>query len=212
MASQKERMLAGELYQADDPEIQADAARSAKLSERFNASPSDDPLGPPDPPRRTARQRRRGRGRAAAAAGGLRHLHHHRARHLRQLRRGLPRRRAHHHRRGRPVRPARPAADPDPPGRPGRAAGQVGGGGADHHRRQRVARRRRHRLPRGDDRGEHRGRRGSCRHQGPAGQRGGGGQPRPDRPRDPPARGAARSLTGPVPARGPGPYRPGPLA
>ncbi|ESP95923.1 MULTISPECIES: sugar O-acetyltransferase [Streptomyces] len=36
-------MLAGELYQADDPEIQADAARSAKLSERFNASPSDDP-------------------------------------------------------------------------------------------------------------------------------------------------------------------------
>ncbi|MFE0224471.1 sugar O-acetyltransferase, partial [Streptomyces albidoflavus] len=36
-------MLAGELYQADDPEIQADAARSAKISERFNASPSDDP-------------------------------------------------------------------------------------------------------------------------------------------------------------------------
>ncbi|MGW4467266.1 sugar O-acetyltransferase [Micromonospora sp. NPDC004704] len=38
MASHKERMLAGELYLADDPEIIADAQRAALLMERFNAS------------------------------------------------------------------------------------------------------------------------------------------------------------------------------
>ncbi|MEV4631285.1 sugar O-acetyltransferase [Micromonospora sp. NPDC049523] len=38
MASHKERMLAGELYLADDPEIVADAQRAALLMERFNTS------------------------------------------------------------------------------------------------------------------------------------------------------------------------------
>ncbi|WP_049567570.1 sugar O-acetyltransferase [Streptomyces sp. SBT349] len=38
MASQKERMLAGELYIADDPELAADALRGARLAERFNAT------------------------------------------------------------------------------------------------------------------------------------------------------------------------------
>ena len=38
MASHKERMLAGELYLADDPELIADAERAALLMERFNAS------------------------------------------------------------------------------------------------------------------------------------------------------------------------------
>ncbi|MFK3982968.1 sugar O-acetyltransferase [Micromonospora sp. NPDC050397] len=43
MASQKERMLAGDLYLADDPEIVSDARRSARLMERFNTSETDDP-------------------------------------------------------------------------------------------------------------------------------------------------------------------------
>ncbi|WBB66557.1 sugar O-acetyltransferase [Micromonospora sp. WMMD812] len=43
MTSMKERMLAGELYQADDPEIAADLDRAARLMERFNTSPAADP-------------------------------------------------------------------------------------------------------------------------------------------------------------------------
>lgn len=43
MASQKERMLAGERYLADDPEILADRQRAARLMERFNASSAADP-------------------------------------------------------------------------------------------------------------------------------------------------------------------------
>ncbi|PRX99082.1 sugar O-acetyltransferase [Allonocardiopsis opalescens] len=43
MASQKERMLAGELYIADDPEIAADALRGALLCEAFNATSAADP-------------------------------------------------------------------------------------------------------------------------------------------------------------------------
>lgn len=42
MSGQKERMLAGELYRADDPEIAADARRAAELSERFNNSSVSD--------------------------------------------------------------------------------------------------------------------------------------------------------------------------
>ena len=36
-------MLAGELYIADDPELEAEITRAARLSESFNASPADDP-------------------------------------------------------------------------------------------------------------------------------------------------------------------------
>lgn len=39
----KDRMLAGEPYLADDPEIVADQRRAAKLSEVFNTSPADAP-------------------------------------------------------------------------------------------------------------------------------------------------------------------------
>ena len=41
--SQRERMLAGELYIADDPELAADSRRALKLMERFNLSSVDDP-------------------------------------------------------------------------------------------------------------------------------------------------------------------------
>lgn len=43
--SQKERMLAGELYLADDPDIAADVERSALLNERFNETRASDPDG-----------------------------------------------------------------------------------------------------------------------------------------------------------------------
>lgn len=39
MATQKERMLAGRLYQAQDPELQADLERAENLALAFNATP-----------------------------------------------------------------------------------------------------------------------------------------------------------------------------
>ncbi|RBM11940.1 sugar O-acetyltransferase [Streptomyces sp. PT12] len=42
MGSQKERMLAGEPYIADDPDLAADALRGARLAERFNATGAAD--------------------------------------------------------------------------------------------------------------------------------------------------------------------------
>ncbi|WP_026066156.1 sugar O-acetyltransferase [Actinoalloteichus spitiensis] len=45
MPSQKERMLAGELYLADDAELDADRRRAAELSHRYNtAHPGEDAL------------------------------------------------------------------------------------------------------------------------------------------------------------------------
>ena len=43
MSEMKQRMLGGELYHADDPEIQADAARGHALMERFNATRAAEP-------------------------------------------------------------------------------------------------------------------------------------------------------------------------
>ena len=60
------------------------------------------------------------------------------------------------------------------------------GGAADHDRGQRLAGRRRHRLPRREHRGEHRGRGGGARGLGPARERRGRRHPRPG---DPEARG-----------------------
>ncbi|MER7331437.1 MULTISPECIES: sugar O-acetyltransferase [unclassified Micromonospora] len=45
MTSMKERMLAGEPYIANEPEILADLDRAARLMERFNTSPAADPEG-----------------------------------------------------------------------------------------------------------------------------------------------------------------------
>ncbi|SCF12909.1 sugar O-acetyltransferase [Micromonospora mirobrigensis] len=45
MASMKERMLAGEPYIAEGPEIMADLDRAARLAERFNTSSASDPQG-----------------------------------------------------------------------------------------------------------------------------------------------------------------------
>lgn len=41
--SQRERMLAGDLYIADDPELARDYQRAMALMEKFNASPASDP-------------------------------------------------------------------------------------------------------------------------------------------------------------------------
>lgn len=43
MTSMKDRMLAGEPYRAEGPEIEADLDRAARLTERFNTSPAADP-------------------------------------------------------------------------------------------------------------------------------------------------------------------------
>src|SRR3954453_18222372 len=43
--SQRERMLAGELYIADDPQLRAMALRSRQLEERFNRSTAEDGEG-----------------------------------------------------------------------------------------------------------------------------------------------------------------------
>lgn len=43
MGEQKQRMLAGELYIADDPDLAADALRAALLTEKYNASSAADP-------------------------------------------------------------------------------------------------------------------------------------------------------------------------
>lgn len=40
--SQKERMLAGDDYLADDPELAADALRAAQLAQQYNEIPADD--------------------------------------------------------------------------------------------------------------------------------------------------------------------------
>ncbi|WP_328343152.1 sugar O-acetyltransferase [Micromonospora sp. NBC_00421] len=45
MTSMRERMLAGEPYIANEPEIIADLDRAARLTERFNRSSADDPEG-----------------------------------------------------------------------------------------------------------------------------------------------------------------------
>lgn len=39
--SQRERMLAGDLYIADDPELQADSLRARRLQDEYNRSPAD---------------------------------------------------------------------------------------------------------------------------------------------------------------------------
>ncbi|MFI0792285.1 sugar O-acetyltransferase [Micromonospora rubida] len=45
MTSMKDRMLAGELYRAEGPEILADLDRAARLNEAFNRSSAADPEG-----------------------------------------------------------------------------------------------------------------------------------------------------------------------
>jgi len=42
MSEQKDRMLAGELYRASDPELRADAERCDRLLRRFNATGAED--------------------------------------------------------------------------------------------------------------------------------------------------------------------------
>jgi maltose O-acetyltransferase len=43
--TQRDRMLAGELYVADDPQIAAESRRAAELYQRFNSSPPGAPAG-----------------------------------------------------------------------------------------------------------------------------------------------------------------------
>src|SRR4051812_36058611 len=135
----RERMLAGDLYIADDPELAEASARALDLADAYNAT--------------TVRQgplRRRLLEELLAEVGEGTEIRPpllvDYGSHLRIGARcfanfGLvgPGRRAHHHRGRRPDRTERPVAHPDPSGRAGAAAGQVGGRRADHDRRQRLA-------------------------------------------------------------------------
>ena len=143
----RERMLAGELYIADDPRSRPRPDRAMSLCHRLNR------LDPTD-----AARRRRILAELLGAFGedteirppfycdygyqtfvGARTFAN-----FGLIASTSPR----HDRRRRADRAERAAAHPDPPGRARASARQVGGRPADHHRRQRVARRRRHRLPR----------------------------------------------------------------
>ena len=117
MGEMKERMLRGELYIADDPELIADNARAQELLDRYNATLDGEQDERDRAAARAAGRRRRGRRRQAELSLRLRHVHHDRRRHVRQLRLRSARRRADRDRGGVPARAARAAADRDPSGR-----------------------------------------------------------------------------------------------
>ena len=196
MGEMKERMLRGELYVADDPDIQADAARAHDLMERFNAT-------------RASEQELRDR--------LLREL-------LGEVGDGVVVRPplwidygTHISIGARTfvnydcvmldVAPIRIGAacqlatrvqlltathpiDPEP------RRARLGGGGADHDRGQRLARGRRDRVPRRHDRREHRRRRRRGRDARPARGSGGGGIAGEGAPRDRPRGRGRRSRLG----------------
>ena len=113
----KERMLRGELYHADDPQIEAEQARAHELMEQYNATaPRRAGRAGPAAARAARRGRRRCR-RPAAVPLRLRRPHRDRSRDVRQLRLRHARRRADPDRRRLPGRDGRPAPHRDPPDR-----------------------------------------------------------------------------------------------
>ena len=121
----RERMEAGDLYIADDPEIAEAGARALDLMAAYNAtSVRQGPLRR-DPARAAAGLDRRGHRAAPSALRRLRQQHHHRRPLLRQLRPRGPGRRPHHHRRRRPDRARTSSCSPPPtrssPSRGGRS-------------------------------------------------------------------------------------------
>ena len=120
----RERMLAGDLYIADDPELAAEAARAGAATGTTRA-------GPDRPVRAQLLSELLG---AIGEGTEIRppfhcdygYQTHDRRPDVRELRSGLPRRRRRHHRRRRADRPERAAADAHPPGR-ARARGGTSG-------------------------------------------------------------------------------------
>jgi hypothetical protein len=178
----RDRMLAGDLYLADDPELQEAMLRAMDLMDAFNATSARNP----QEQRRLLTELLGAVGEDTYIRPPLRVDY---GRHLRIGARtfanfGLV---------------ALDVADitigddvqigtnvqlltPTPPGRPGTTPAEVGGRPAHRHRRQRLARQRRHRAPRRHDRRQHRGRGRRRGHPGPARERSRGRQPGPGRP------------------------------
>ena len=65
--TQRERMLAGELYIADDPELSREHLRAMVLMKRFNGSSAADPDLPSSAPPRPSRSRRSARTRRSSS-------------------------------------------------------------------------------------------------------------------------------------------------
>lgn len=144
--TQRERMLAGDLYIADDPVLEQESQRAMLLMERFNSSSAENPglrrelleelfgtFGEESEIWRGIRD-------PASALLRLRPSDAHRGQDLRKLRAygsgcspDLDRRRC-------PVRSQRPAAHAHSPARCRSTATKVGGGGAHNDRRQRLDR------------------------------------------------------------------------
>ena len=150
MGAMRERMLRGELYRPDDPELLAGQTRCART-----CSTATTPRGHDEQARargaaaRAARQRRRGRRASSPPSAATTATN---ITHRRTARSSTSTASCSTSRRSRSATTCwlatqRPAAGRHAPHRPGPAARRLGVRRADHHRRQRVARRRRHRLP-----------------------------------------------------------------
>ena len=156
----KQRMLRGELYLGDDPEIQADAGARAGAASSGTTRPAHVEQRAATRSCASCSARSATASRAAAALGRLREQHLDRRRDVRQLRLRDARRRADPDRRRVQLATrvqlltATHPIDPEP-----RRLGWESAA-ADHDRRQRLARRRRDRAARRDDRRRHRRRRG----------------------------------------------------
>ena len=152
MGEMKERMLRGELYIADDPELEADAARCVELLTAFNATGARDD----DDRRRLLAELLGGIGPDAVIRPPLQMDYGYRTTigartfinvnavilDVGEVRIGEDCQ----------IGPERPAPDPHPSARPGAAPEPMGGRQADHDRGQRLAGRRRHRPARRDHR------------------------------------------------------------
>ena len=155
MSEQKDGMLGGELYHANDPELRADAERCDRLLRRYNATGAEDRdersailrdlLGSVGdgvairPPLAMDYGYQTSVGAGTFINSGAVILDVGRVR----------------DRCGRPDRSERPAADADSSARSGAATKRRAGGRQDHNWRQRVARRGSDRLPRCDNRSGH---------------------------------------------------------
>ena len=137
--SMRERMEAGDLYIARDPELVAGRQRGQKLCRQFNDAEQESPAQ-----LEILRELLGGLGEESLVLGALplrlRHLHRDRAPLVRQLRLRRSGRVPGDHWQPLLVRPERATAVGEPPGRPGRASVGVGVREADHHRVRRLGR------------------------------------------------------------------------
>ena len=140
--SEKQKMLAGELYRPGDPELHADAQRAKAWMARYNAALAETP----DARRALLRERFAAVGEGAVVRPPFHcdyGAHQPRRARLPEFRLRHPRRRPRHHRRPHPDRAGRPDPHRRPSARPGAARGGPRIRPPDPDRPQRLDRRRR---------------------------------------------------------------------